>query len=175
MTTPESNFRPGQRDAGGRAGHRRLRRRRSMAGADVPVHHLATAAGVRRRHRILEGSLDCPRRNGLQPLGRCTAAARRRTHNRSDAFGRWIEGRYRITPRIFLAGRADRLSFSAYSAAPRVPLRCRGMRQSRASKPAAVTICSATLSSARRSRRTGAPPDGCLDRTYVSAQIAYWF
>jgi hypothetical protein len=29
-----------------------------------------------------------------------------------DALGSWVEGRYRITPRIFVAGRADRLGFS---------------------------------------------------------------
>jgi hypothetical protein len=29
-----------------------------------------------------------------------------------DALGSWIEGRYRFTPRIFLAGRLDRLAFS---------------------------------------------------------------
>jgi hypothetical protein len=29
-----------------------------------------------------------------------------------DAVGSWIEGRYRITPRIFVAGRADRVGFS---------------------------------------------------------------
>jgi predicted porin len=29
-----------------------------------------------------------------------------------DALGSWVEGRYRVTPRIFLAARADHLGFS---------------------------------------------------------------
>jgi predicted porin len=29
-----------------------------------------------------------------------------------DALGTWVEGRYRVTPRIFLASRADHLGFS---------------------------------------------------------------
>jgi hypothetical protein len=29
-----------------------------------------------------------------------------------DAVGSWVEGRYRVTPRLFVAGRADRLGFS---------------------------------------------------------------
>ena len=33
-----------------------------------------------------------------------------------DALGVWIEGRYRLTPRLFVAGRVDRLSFSQITA-----------------------------------------------------------
>ena len=33
-----------------------------------------------------------------------------------DALGAWIEGRYRLTPRLFVAGRVDRLSFSEIAA-----------------------------------------------------------
>ncbi len=29
-----------------------------------------------------------------------------------DSVGSWVEGRYRLTPRMFVAGRADRLGFS---------------------------------------------------------------
>ena len=34
-----------------------------------------------------------------------------------DAVGMWVEGRYRVTPRLFLAARADRLDFSRVAAA----------------------------------------------------------
>ena len=96
-----------------------------------------TQQALRRRRRILARSLDRPRRDGLEPLGRCRCRSRRRTRKRVDALGRWIEGRYRITPRIFVAGRADRLGFSDASRQRR---RCRaaavGCAGDAASKPA---------------------------------------
>ena len=33
------------------------------------------------------------------------------------ALGAWVEGRYKLTPRIYLAGRADRLAFSRVTGA----------------------------------------------------------
>jgi hypothetical protein len=39
-----------------------------------------------------------------------------------DALGMWVEGRYRITPRIFTAARVDHLGFSTISLAGAVPI-----------------------------------------------------
>ena len=121
-----------------------------------------------RDHWIVRGEMVFSRCGVALPLAPSNAQS-------VDAFGRWIEGRYRITPRIFLAGRADRLGFSELlgSAVGRAPLPW----------DAPVTrietgggyylqrnlVVRATVQANRRTAGR------VLNRTYVSAQIAYWF
>jgi hypothetical protein len=92
-----------------------------------------------------------------------------------DAFGRWIEGRYRITPRIFVAGRADRLGFSKLLGsapgsaplpwdAPVTRIESGGGYYLQRNLVARVTVQANRRSAGR-----------VLNRNYVSAQIAYWF
>jgi hypothetical protein len=92
-----------------------------------------------------------------------------------DAFGRWIEGRYRITPRIFVAGRADRLGFSTLPGslagavalpwdAPVTRIETGGGYYLQRN-----LVVRATVQNNRRSAGR------VLNRTYLSAQIAYWF
>jgi hypothetical protein len=90
-----------------------------------------------------------------------------------SSLGRWIEGRYRLTPRIFVAGRADRLGFS----------RIQGSAPGTLPWDAPVTrieagagyylqrnlVARATVQANRRAAGR------VLDRTYISAQLAYWF
>jgi hypothetical protein len=92
-----------------------------------------------------------------------------------DALGRWVEGRYRITPRIFVAARADRLGFSQLA----------GSAPGSVALPwdAPVTrfeagagyylqrnlVARATVQTNRRSAGR------VFDRTFISAQLAYWF
>jgi hypothetical protein len=90
-----------------------------------------------------------------------------------SSLGRWVEARYRITPRIFIAGRADRLGFS----------RLQGSAPGTVPWDAPVTrieagggyylqrnlVARATVQTNRRAAGR------VLNRTYVSAQLAYWF
>ncbi len=91
------------------------------------------------------------------------------------ALGRWVEGRYRITPRIFLAGRADRLGFSRLrggdAAAPVVPwdapvtrFEAGGGYYLQRNLVARATVQSNSRSGGR-----------VTHRTFISAQLAYWF
>ncbi len=89
-----------------------------------------------------------------------------------DAMATWIDGRYRVTPRIFLGARADRLSFSE-------------LQGSTATLPwdAPVTrlewgagyfiqrnfILRVTAQSNRRDAGR------VRNRTYIAGQLAYWF
>jgi hypothetical protein len=91
-----------------------------------------------------------------------------------DALGHWVEGRYRLTPRIFIAGRADHLGFS-------------GLQGSTASSSipwdAPVTRFEAGAGYylqrnlvARATVQTNHRAAGrVLNKTFVSAQLAYWF
>ncbi len=91
------------------------------------------------------------------------------------ALGAWAEGRYRITPRVYLAGRADRLTFS----------RLRGSVPRSRALPwdAPVTRVEAGFGVYLQRNfvlRTMAQGNWrsagrVHDRTFVSAQFAYWF
>ncbi len=96
-----------------------------------------------------------------------------RTAQNLDALGAWIEGRYRLTPRIVLSGRYDRLSFS------RIPI---GSGRT-ATWDAGVTRVEtdagyylqrnliARLAVQWNDRQGGR----IRTKTYFSGQIAYWF
>ena len=60
-----------------------------------------------------------------------------------DALGAWVEGRYRITPRIVVSGRADRLGVFAPRGRPE-PGADLGRQRLRASRPTPATTFSAT-------------------------------
>jgi hypothetical protein len=81
---------------------------------DAPGSHAQTAVGAdaeySRDHWLMRGELVWSRWNipFASPLGA----------EDLDALGAWVEGRYRITPRILLAGRIDHLGFSRFEVVP---------------------------------------------------------
>ena len=92
-----------------------------------------------------------------------------------DAVGMWVEGRYRVTPRLFLAARADRLGFSRVAGtlgggrlttwdAPVERLELGGGWYLQRNLVARAVV--------QRNWRDGGR---VLSRTFVSAQLAYWF
>jgi hypothetical protein len=92
-----------------------------------------------------------------------------------DAVGMWVEGRYRLTPRLFLAARADRLGFS----------RVTGTLFSGQPTTWDASVERVEFGGGWYLQRNlvgrvviqGNWRDGgrVLSRTYVSAQLAYWF
>ncbi len=91
------------------------------------------------------------------------------------ALGAWVEGRYRVTPRVFVAGRADRLTFSTirgtlFSGRPTpwdAPVDRLELDAGYYLQRNLVARCAV-----QRNRRENA---GVRHRTFVSAQLAYWF
>lgn len=121
-----------------------------------------------RDHWIVRGELVFSRWSLPMPLLPTTTSG-------VSALGRWVEGRYRITPRIFVAGRADRLGFS----------RLQGSDRALSPLPwdAPVTRFEAgagyylqrnlvARATVQRNQRDGGR---VANRTFASAQLAYWF
>ena len=65
------------------------------------------AERARHRRRVLARLLDAARRADLEPVAGADALAETRRHER------FLEGRYKISPGLFVASRIDRLGFSA--------------------------------------------------------------
>ena len=90
-----------------------------------------------------------------------------------DALGVWIEGRYRLTPRLFVAGRIDRLGFSEIATET----------GERVTWDAPVTRLEANVGyyiqrnmTARVAVQHNDRDGGRIHRrTYFSGQLAYWF
>lgn len=92
-----------------------------------------------------------------------------------NAMGMWVEGRYRVTPRLFLAARADRLGFS----------RIRGTLVSdelttwdapvERLEVGAGWYLQRNLVARAVVQRNWRDGGRVLEKTYVSAQLAYWF
>lgn len=89
-----------------------------------------------------------------------------------DALATWVEGRYRLTPRIFVAGRVDRLGFSTIATgsgglAWDAPV-------SRVEAAAGYYLQRNLVArlAVQHNRRDGGR---VRTRTYVSGQLAYWF
>jgi hypothetical protein len=92
-----------------------------------------------------------------------------------DSLGTWVEGRYRVTPRIFIAARGDRLGFSTL----------RGATIGRAGLPwdAPVRRMEGAVGYyLERNLVVRASVQGnwrdagrVLNRTYLSGQLVYWF
>ncbi len=100
----------------------------------------------------LARSLDAARRADLEPVAGADARRRRSTRR-----ARFVEGRYKISPGVFVASRIDRLSFSELASLRSE--RARGMRRSRASRPAPAITSAATCSRRARISTTGATAD----------------
>jgi hypothetical protein len=87
----------------------------------------------------------------------------------------WIEGRYKITPRLYVAGRADRLGFSRVTG--RSPFERRdswdaGVRRLEAGAGYSVLRSLMLRGVVQLNERDGGR---VTERTYVSAQVSWWF
>jgi hypothetical protein len=96
------------------------------------------------------------------------------TNNTVRALATWAEGRYRITPRLFAAARVDRLGFS------HIPNPADGRRISWDGSVRRVETGIGWYLQRNLVGRLAVQPnwrDGgrVRQRTYVSAQVAYWF
>jgi hypothetical protein len=90
-----------------------------------------------------------------------------------DALGGWIEGRYRITPRIVAAARFDRLAFSNVQAGTGVMRTWEaGVRRVEADAGYYVQRNLMLRFAVQHNDRDGGR---VRSRTYFSGQIAYWF
>lgn len=91
-----------------------------------------------------------------------------------SALAAWAEGRYRLTPRIFVAARADRLGFSRIvgnASAARIPWDAPVERLEATAGYYLQRNLVARLSAQANWRAAGR----VRDRTYYSAQLGYWF
>ncbi len=92
-----------------------------------------------------------------------------------DALGSWVEGRYRLTPRIFVAGRADRLGFSTLTGAT---IGTKGLpwdapvRRIEGAVGYYVQRNLVLRTSVQANWRDGGRD---RSRTYLSGQLVYWF
>jgi hypothetical protein len=87
------------------------------------------------------------------------------------ATGGWVEGRYRLTPRVFVAGRADRLSFSSIGAPDPTPWEA-GVRRL---EGAAGYYFQRNLVGRLGVQGNWRDAGRVRDRTYVTGQLSYWF
>ncbi len=139
-----------------------------LASGEYPQVAYGADAEYSRDHWIVQTELVA---------SRWTLPLSRPAHTRQDvkALGAWIEGRYRLTPRIFAAARADRLTFSKitgrlFSGRPtpwdapvdRLELDAGYYLQRNLVARFAV----------QHNRRENA---GVRHRTFFSAQLSYWF
>jgi hypothetical protein len=119
-----------------------------------------------RDHWIVRGELVFSRWSLPLPLAPSNVQA-------VSSLGRWVEGRYRLTPRIFVSGRADRLGFSRLQerTAGTIPwdapvTRIEGGAGYYLQRN---LVARATVQTNRRDAGR------VLNRTFISAQLAYWF
>ena len=90
-----------------------------------------------------------------------------------DALGGWIEGRYRLTPRIVAAARFDRLAFSEVQAGTGVMRTWEaGVRRSEADAGYYLQRNLIVRFAVQHNARDGGR---VRSRTYFSGQMAYWF
>ena len=121
-----------------------------------------------RDHWIVRGELVWSRWGFPHPLAPSNATT-------LDSIGSWIEGRYRITPRIFVATRVDRLGFSTLKGAT---LGISGLpwdapvRRVEAGVGYYLQRNFVLRTSVQGNWRDGGRD---RDRTYLSAQLVYWF
>jgi hypothetical protein len=89
-----------------------------------------------------------------------------------DALAVWVEGRYKLTPRITVGFRADRLGFSRIPAGPIRTTWESPMNRVEATVGYAIQRnVTARLGVQRNERDAGR----VRSRTYISGQLAYWF
>jgi hypothetical protein len=90
-----------------------------------------------------------------------------------DALGTWIEGRYRVTPRIVLSGRVDRLGFSRLAVGPGFsPTWDAHMSRAEATAGYLLQRNLVLRLAVQHNDRDGGR---VRSRTYLSGQVAYWF
>lgn len=90
-----------------------------------------------------------------------------------DALGSWIEGRYRITPRIVLSGRADRLGFARIEVGPSfTPTWDASIWRLEGTAAYSFQRNLIFRLAVQHNDRDGGR---VRKRTYVSGQVAYWF
>jgi len=90
-----------------------------------------------------------------------------------DALGVWVEGRYRVTPRIVLSGRADRLGFSRVRAGQNLePTWDADVWRVEADAGYYIQRNLVARLAVQHNDRNGGRVH---TRTYVSGQLAYWF
>jgi hypothetical protein len=90
-----------------------------------------------------------------------------------DALGVWVEGRYRVTPRIVFSARADRLGFSRIDAGQDLdPTWDADVWRVEADAGYYIQRNLVARIAVQRNDRNGGR---VRTRTYVSGQLAYWF
>jgi hypothetical protein len=89
-----------------------------------------------------------------------------------SALGTWVEGKYRLTPRIFVAGRADRLGFSQLQGSTTTLPWDAPITRFEAGAGYYLQRNLVARATVQANRRSGGR---VTDRTFVSAQLAYWF
>jgi hypothetical protein len=139
---------------------------RSVAADSKPMQRaLGADVEYSRDHWIVRGEIVWSRWD--LPLALLPGTARS-----LNASGSWIEGRYRVTPRIFVAARADRLGFSELAGTVvRLPWDApvRRLEWGMGYYVQRNLVLRATVQ--QNWRDTGR----VTDRTYLSGQLAYWF
>jgi len=134
-----------------------------------PGSHAQTAFGAdaeySRDHWLVRGELVWSRWN--------IPFAASQTAQDLDALGAWVEGRYRLTPRIVLSGRADRLGFSRFDAIGVLrPTWDAPVKRFEADAGYYVQRNLVLRLAVQHNDREGGR---VRSRTYFSGQIAYWF
>jgi hypothetical protein len=89
-----------------------------------------------------------------------------------DALGTWVEGRYRLTPRIFVAARADRLGFSDLAGTAAILPWDAPVKRLEWGAGYYVQRNLVLRATAQQNWRDGGR---VTHRTYLSGQLAYWF
>ena len=139
---------------------------RSVAADSKPMQRaLGADAEYSRDHWIVRGEIVWSRWD--LPIALLPGTA-----HSLNATGSWIEGRYRVTPRIFVAARADRLGFSELAGTiARLPWDApvRRLEWGMGYYVQRNLVLRATAQ--QNWRDTGR----VTHRTYVSGQLAYWF
>jgi predicted porin len=90
-----------------------------------------------------------------------------------DALGAWVEGRYRLTPRIYLCGRVDHLGFSRIAVGPLLtPTWDAPVTRLEADAGYYLQRNLVVRLAVQYNDRDGGRVH---QRTYFSGQLAYWF
>jgi hypothetical protein len=92
-----------------------------------------------------------------------------------SATGAWVEGRYRLTPRVFVSGRADRLSFSSIRGDASSSVETPWDAPVRRLEAAAGYYLQRNLVGRLGVQGNWRDAGRVRHRTYVTAQLTYWF
>jgi len=141
--------------------------KRRLSNPDGPYAQTALGADAEysRDHWLVRGELVWSRWN--LPI------AAEPTPRDLDALGSWVEGRYRLTPRIFVAARVDRLGFSRVEVGP-------GFNPTWDARVKRVEVDSGYYIQRNLVARVAVQYNDreggrIRKRTYFSGQLAFWF